>query len=558
VAAFIAHDAEPLPSRLSSDPCTRFVQLSVYGAATGSTHRTVDDSPLWFLREDLEKYRGSGDGYVVVDRLGTIVWCNEALAGFFRYNPDELLTENVRILMPPPYSAQHDAYLRKYDRHGPKKIVGCSRRVPVLLKGGEHATAVLFVDEKVDPEDCSRSMFVGHMNFGDQASDLDPALLIQSRLSAGETNIIRCCRGLESHPDNVVVINPQGIIQYANDSATLLLGFDFGELVGRNVSCLMAEEHAKQHDAILDRYTDRVAAARASGAGAVESRVVGQGRDFYAKTKSGRMLRIFLTVKQVDRPSRDPKDCLFVGTLLVVQSQRDTHNADHHNTASSGSEYNSTHVALRHETKLGALSLRRCSVVVVDVVGLSKETGDGVHADYQTLLNLLSYLCTKYRGSPVPPLAGRLFITFNLGFLNNAHRGAAGSFMNQLVTMWRSAKPHSPLRLAVAGATGECVVGSFAKQPVALTKCFDVCAVLLNVHRETCARGAVVDDRLFEELQYAFECRQINIVALKAGSPDEEVMAVYEMCATKDLDDDEWMYQLSQRDKENTRDAWRE
>ena len=54
----------------------------------------------------------------------------------------------------------------------------------------------------------------------------------------------------------------------------------------------------------------------------VQSQVVGAGRDFYAKQKDGTMIRIFLTVKRVDRPSKLPADCLFVGTLLLVQSSK--------------------------------------------------------------------------------------------------------------------------------------------------------------------------------------------------------------------------------------------
>lgn len=46
----------------------------------------------------------------------------------------------------------------------------------------------------------------------------------------------------------------------------------------------------------------------ATGAAHVSSRVVGRSRDLYAKTKSGDLVRIFLTVKRVDRPSRTRGD----------------------------------------------------------------------------------------------------------------------------------------------------------------------------------------------------------------------------------------------------------
>ena len=42
-----------------------------------------------------------------------------------------------------------------------------------------------------------------------------------------------------------------------------------------------------------------------------------------ALTKGGEFVRIFLGVTRVDRPSRLAKDCLFLGSLLLVQAAKD-------------------------------------------------------------------------------------------------------------------------------------------------------------------------------------------------------------------------------------------
>lgn len=40
---------------------------------------------------------------------------NAALQGYFGYTEAELVSENIRILIPSPYNTAHDSLMRKYD-----------------------------------------------------------------------------------------------------------------------------------------------------------------------------------------------------------------------------------------------------------------------------------------------------------------------------------------------------------------------------------------------------------------------------------------------------------
>jgi two-component system sensor kinase FixL len=59
---------------------------------------------------------------------------------------------------------------------------------------------------------------------------------------------------LATVPDAMILIDERGAIEAFSAAAERLFGFTTGELVGRNVSLLMPEPYARQHDAYLERY----------------------------------------------------------------------------------------------------------------------------------------------------------------------------------------------------------------------------------------------------------------------------------------------------------------
>ena len=58
----------------------------------------------------------------------------------------------------------------------------------------------------------------------------------------------------ETAIDGVIVINKRGIIEDANLASVLLFGYTKEEMIGNNVSMLMAEPHHSAHDSYLHAY----------------------------------------------------------------------------------------------------------------------------------------------------------------------------------------------------------------------------------------------------------------------------------------------------------------
>ncbi|MFP6583889.1 MAG: PAS domain S-box protein, partial [Candidatus Hydrogenedentota bacterium] len=69
------------------------------------------------------------DGIVTIGELGLVEYINPVACTMFGYVPEEVLGRNIKMLMPDPFSREHDDYLRNYMRTGLQKVIGIGREV---------------------------------------------------------------------------------------------------------------------------------------------------------------------------------------------------------------------------------------------------------------------------------------------------------------------------------------------------------------------------------------------------------------------------------------------
>lgn len=92
---------------------------------------------------------------------------------------------------------------------------------------------------------------------------------------------------LDSSLDSIATINEKGIILSCNLSLERTLGYDSGEIVGKNVSMLMFSPELEDHDRYIHRYLR-------TG----ERHILGMGREVQVRHKSGKSLRMNLFISE--------------------------------------------------------------------------------------------------------------------------------------------------------------------------------------------------------------------------------------------------------------------
>lgn len=112
---------------------------------------------------------------------------------------------------------------------------------------------------------------------------------------------------LEVAVDGVIVIDAEGLIDSFNPAAAKMFGYEPGEVLGENVSLLMAEPDSSQHDGYLRQFL-RTGVAK----------VIGLGREVVGRRRDGTCFPMELAVSELRSGGRR----LFTGITRDISKRR--------------------------------------------------------------------------------------------------------------------------------------------------------------------------------------------------------------------------------------------
>eukprot|EP00667_Euglena_gracilis_P001671 EG_transcript_1671 len=582
---------------LSSDGRVRFVLREVQGwqDAAGGLQPT---DPLFFLASSIAAWRDAVEGYVVLNSVGVILYCNGALLRHFQYTREDLLSEDIATLIPAPYNHLHRAFMRKYNRDAPKQtVVGCSRLLPVIDKAGEQSIIELHVEEAVDPRDPFSVVFVGRMTFPEGPSL--PAELRQ-RLESGAAVPV-ACQALQ-RKESYAVVDGTGIILYTSTALTSMVGWRAEEMAGKNVAMLMNPKLSRSHDQHLGRYVAQVLDA---GGAFPPNAVVCRGRDQAVLCAHGEYVRAWVSVEGLRAPTKEPRDCLFVAVILLMQSssqQQHRRDSGAEGLLSSSAKIVSargtpgkptrgglvsnpsraTHRTARSQgpaepglleapapsarstvsphsgLRATGLARRKCTLMLFDVYGIQAAGGEQLSVEYQTFLSMLVSTCTKNGLQIHDPIGDRILVTSNLRSSGGSQRSVVGMVMQQVLQSFHSMRSFGVVQVYAAACSTEMHIGYFGKQTVLAGEGFDLCVCMLQLAAEVRARRGFIDPSLHSELQFTYDCRVANVVTLYPRQKRSCTLPIYELIALKEMGEDEWLYQIEGEQRADPLAAWAE
>ena len=100
-------------------------------------HRSELGQQLELNEEKLRKVVDSVlDVIIVIDDKGIVLQCNQAIKPLFGYEPEELISKNINILMPEPEKSMHDNYLKRYQKTNNQTVIGSTRLMSARHKNG--------------------------------------------------------------------------------------------------------------------------------------------------------------------------------------------------------------------------------------------------------------------------------------------------------------------------------------------------------------------------------------------------------------------------------------
>ncbi|MBF0423479.1 MAG: EAL domain-containing protein [Magnetococcales bacterium] len=199
------------------------------------------------------------DGIVIINDKGIILKFNPAAENFFEYDAAEVIGKNVSLLMPSPFSEQHDGYLERYMTTGEARIIGTIREVIGLKRSGITFPLELSVSRFQGLE---TTYFTGilhdislrkkHEEEMVRARDNLERMVqertrqLQEKMEANERaneELRLAAKVFENAGEAILITDPAGDIISVNNAYLEITGYSYAEVVGKNPRIAKSDRH---------------------------------------------------------------------------------------------------------------------------------------------------------------------------------------------------------------------------------------------------------------------------------------------------------------------------
>ncbi|MBT7953369.1 MAG: PAS domain S-box protein [Gammaproteobacteria bacterium] len=182
------------------------------------------------------------DGLITMDDMGTVESFNPSSETIFGYSAKEVIGQNIKMLIPPHFSDNHDQYLKNYRDTGEIKILGkTGREVEGKKKCGMVFPLAVSISE----------MHIGGVRkFSSVIRDITEVKLAQAetkRIADELTQLVDTANA------PIFGIDSSGFVNEWNQMAAQITGYEKAEVLGKDlVAEFITDEHKEPVKEVLD------------------------------------------------------------------------------------------------------------------------------------------------------------------------------------------------------------------------------------------------------------------------------------------------------------------
>jgi len=185
----------------------------VIGTGTDMTDFVATEAALRNNRSLLQMIiTTSPEAIVTINEGGIVESFNAKAEEMFGYAPFEVVGRKVNMLMPEPYTSEHDGYIERYQRTKERRIIGVGREVEAKRKDGSVFPVELAVGE-VEVE--GRRLFTGFIRDITRRKEAEEARRESDR---------RLAEALDGLPLGVILCDAKGRVTHSNQEMKRYMG----------------------------------------------------------------------------------------------------------------------------------------------------------------------------------------------------------------------------------------------------------------------------------------------------------------------------------------------
>ena len=207
------------------------------------------------------------DAMLIVNRMGIITFANVQSELIFEYPKEEIIDRSIQILLPDRFSDIHAVHWATFFDKPKARPMGQGTDLEFFgrRKGGDEFPVEISLSPiTVDGE----TLVIAAVR------DVTAQRQIEKALETSEQNLRRL---LESAPDAMFIVDPEGRITFANNKSEMMFGYSRSELIDQPIEKLMPERFSKVHHAHRASYHESPEARSADKR--INAKLVGLQKD---------------------------------------------------------------------------------------------------------------------------------------------------------------------------------------------------------------------------------------------------------------------------------------